>query len=124
MESAMIEIWVGVISFVTGFVSFLYGTRICWECCKNNYFTEKPETRKSTLRVHLPVATALYLFGFMLVFGYVFDDFVSKYVYSLTSAILLSHFFVSMAIPTLKRNPSSPAQHKNFEAPTIHIESL
>lgn len=120
----MIEIWVDVISFVTGFVSFLYGTRICWEGCHNNYFTEKPETRKSSLRVHLPVATALYLFGFIHVFGYVFDDFVSKYVYSLTSAILLSHFFVSMAIPTLKRNPASPTQHKNFEAPTILIESL
>ena len=100
----MIEIWIGVISFVTGFVSFVYGTRLCWECGKTCHFGEKPEIKKKSLRSYLPAATAFFLFGFMLIFGKYTDEFLSRYVCSLTSAILLSHLLVSMFIPSLKRS--------------------
>ena len=100
----MIEIWIGVISFVTGFVSFVYGTRLCWECGRTCHFEEKPEIKKKSLRSYLPAATAFFLFGFMLIFGKYTDEFLSRYVCSLTSAILLSHLLVSMFIPSLKRS--------------------
>jgi hypothetical protein len=100
----MIEIWIGVISFVTGFVSFVYGTRLCWECGRICHFGEKPEIKKKSLRSYLPAATAFFLFGFMLIFGKYTDTFLSRYVCSLTSAILLSHVLVSMFIPNLKHS--------------------
>jgi formate hydrogenlyase subunit 3/multisubunit Na+/H+ antiporter MnhD subunit len=115
MERNMIEIWIGVISFVTGFVSFVYGTRICWECAQKCHFREEPQNRKNSLKVYLPIATALYLFGFILIFGYFVDGFIPKYVYSLTSAILLSHYLISLFMPDLKRQPTSIVELKSLE---------
>jgi hypothetical protein len=111
----MIEIWIGVISFVTGFVGFVYGTRICWECAQNCHFREEPQNRKNSLKVYLPIATALYLYGFILIFGYFVDGFIPKYVYSLTSAILLSHYLILLFMPDLKRQPTSIVELKSLE---------
>ena len=99
----MIEIWISVISFVTGFVCFLYGTRLCWECGKTCHFGEEPTAKKKKLKSYLPAATGLFLFGFMLIFGMYSESFLSQYIYSLTSAVLLSHFLVSMFMPSFKR---------------------
>ena len=101
------DMLVGLICFVTGTVSFLYGTRICWACGISCHSKEDPHTKKQTLRGALPTATALYLFGFMLVFSFFVDGFVTIYVLSLTSSILLSHFVVSMSMPELKRKPAT-----------------
>jgi hypothetical protein len=99
------DMLIGLICFVTITVSFLYGTRIAWGCGKFCIFKEEPEVKKKTLREKLPVATGLYLFGFLIVFSYLLDGFVTIYICSLTSAILLSHLVVSMSIPELKRKP-------------------
>ena len=101
---------IGLICFVTVTVSFLYGTRIAWGCGKFCIFKEEPELKKKALREKLPVATGLYLFGFLIVFSHLLDGFVTIYTYSITSAILLSHFVVSMSIPEFKRKPK-PALH-------------
>ena len=97
------DILKGLICFVSGFVSFLYATRVCWGCGRSCSSQEKPEIKKQTLRGSLPAATALYLFGFMILFSYIFDGFLTIYVFSLTSSILISHFVVSMSMPELKR---------------------
>ena len=98
----MIDMLLGIIAFVTGTVGFLYGTRLCWVCGKLCRFDEEVKIRRQRLKGHLPSATALYLFSFVIVFSHFFDGFLNVYVYSITSAILLSHLVVSMAMPELR----------------------
>ena len=110
----MIEIWIGVISFVTGFVSFVYGTRLCWEGGKACHFREEPTTKKKKLRFYLPAATGFFLFGFMLIFGIYTDGFLPRYIYALTSAVLLSHFLVSLFMPSFKRDQGRQKELNQF----------
>ncbi len=108
------DILTGLICFVSVTVSFLYATRICWGCGKDCTSQERPEIKKQALRGALPTATALYLFGFVILFQYLFDGFLTIYVFSLTSSILASHFVVSMSMPELKRKPRAE-DVKNLE---------
>ena len=103
----MIEILCGLISFVTATVSFLYGTRIAWVCGKKCNFKESPADRKQLLSMSIPAATAVYLFGFLIVFISLFDGFVTVLMPALTSAILLSLLMVSMPMPELRRKPQA-----------------
>jgi len=101
----MIGILCGLISFVTATVSFLYGTRIAWVCGKKCNFKETPAIRKQLLSMSIPAATALYLFGFLIVFSTLFDGFVSVLMPAITSAMLLSFLMVSLPMPELRRKP-------------------
>lgn len=102
----MFEAMKDIACFVTVTVSFLYGTRISWSCGKKCSFKEIPENKKQTLQGSLPAAIAVYLFGFLIVFSVFSNGFVTVVVSSLMSAILLSCFVISMAMPQLKRKPS------------------
>ena len=95
----------GIFCFVTATVSLIYGTRIAWVSGKKCTFNENPEDKKLLLSGSIPAATAVYFFGFLIVFGYFFDGFLLVFVFSLTNAILLSHLVVTMAMPEMKRKP-------------------
>jgi hypothetical protein len=95
----------GIFCFVTTVVSFLYGTRIAWVCGKKCNFKEEPADKKLLLFESLPSASAIYFFGFLIVFSYFIDGVVTILLFSITSAILLAHLIVTMAMPELKRRP-------------------
>jgi hypothetical protein len=99
----MFEALSGMFCFVTAAVSLIYGTRIAWVCGKKCNFKEEPADKKLILSESIPSATAVYFFGFMIVFGYFIDGFVTIFLFSITSAILLSHMVVTMVMPELKR---------------------
>lgn len=94
-----------IFCFVTSTVSFIYGTRISWVCGKRCHFQEDPQERKHVLRGNLPAAIAVYFFGFLLVFSQLMDGFLTILVASVTSAVLLSSFVISMSMPELRRKP-------------------
>ena len=96
----------GMFCFVTAVISFLYGTRIAWVCGKKCQFKEDPHNRRELLMECLPAASAIYFFGFLVVFGYLLDGFLTIFILSLTSAIILSHMVVTMAMPELRRRPT------------------
>jgi hypothetical protein len=54
----------------------------------------------------MPAGFAIYAFGFFILFNFILDGAIAVTVSSLTSALILSHFVVSMAMPVFKRNPS------------------
>jgi amino acid transporter len=97
----------GMFCFVTATVSFLYGTRIAWVCGKRCHFKEEPHTRKQLLSESIPAASAVYFFGFVIVFSLFLDGFLTVFIPSITSAILLAHLVVTMAMPVLKRKPGN-----------------
>lgn len=101
----MFEAMKDVVCFVTVFVCFLYGSRIAWGSGKKCQFNLKPEARFEFLVRSIPSASAIYFFGFLIVFSYVFSGFATKAVFSITSAVLLAITVVSMAMPELKRKP-------------------
>ena len=101
----MFEALSGIFCFVTASVSLLYGTRIAWVCGKRCHFKEEPQTKKQLLSESIPAASAVYFFGFIIVFSLFFDGFLTVVIPSITSAILLSHLVVTMAMPTLRRKP-------------------
>lgn len=106
----MFEALRGIACFVTVFVSLLYGTRIAWICGKKCNFKEKPENKKQAIFESVPAAAIIYFFGFLIVFSIFINGFLTILVSSLTSAILLSGFVVSMAMPELKRK--TPAKKR------------
>lgn len=97
----------GMFCFVTATVSFLYGTRICWVCGKKCNFDLAPAERIKTLKANFPGAFVVYAFGFVVAFSTILNGTLTILITSLISALLLSHFVISMAMPALKRNPSS-----------------
>jgi hypothetical protein len=97
----------GIFCFVTASVSFLYGTRIAWVCGKKCDFKADPESRMHLIVESLPSAALVYFFGFLLIFGYVINGFLTILICSLMSAVLLAGFVVSMAMPQLKRKPGN-----------------
>ncbi len=103
----MFDMVSGMFCFVTATVSFLYGTRICWVCGKRCSFDVDPTEKRQILKANIPSGFAVYLFGFLVVFSSVLNGGLTVVITSLISALLLSHFVVSMAMPALKRNPSS-----------------
>ena len=103
----MFDMVSGMFCFVTVTVSFLYGTRICWICGKECNFKVAPAEKKRILRANMPSGFAVYLFGFLVIFTMVLNGTITIVITSLISAFLLSHFVISMAMPALKRDPSS-----------------
>jgi hypothetical protein len=97
----------GMFCFVTATVSFLYGTRICWVCGKKCTFDLAPAERIRTLKANIPGAFVVYSFGFIVAFSAILNGPVKILITALISALLLSHFVISMAMPAFKRNPSS-----------------
>lgn len=93
--------------FISVVVSFLYGTRVCWIGGKDCSFEVDPTDRKQILKQRIPAGFAIYAFGFFVLFSYMIDGILVVTVTSLTSALILSHFITSMAMPAFKRNPSS-----------------
>lgn len=96
----------GIFCFVTASVSFLYGTRVAWVCGKKCHFKEDPHNKKELLMECLPAASAIYFFGFVIVFSMFLDGFLTIFIVSLTSAIILAQLVVTMAMPELKRRPT------------------
>ena len=103
----MFEALRGMACFVTISVSLIYGTRIAWVCGKKCNFKEEPEHKKQTLFESVPAATLVYFFGFVVTFNLCISGFLTILVTSLTSAILLSGTVVTMAMPELKRRPTT-----------------
>jgi len=90
--------------FVTATVSFLYGTRLCWVCGKKCNFGVAPAEKKQSLKATIPAGFVVYLFGFLVVFNEELSGTLTIAITSLISALLLSLFVISMAMPELKRN--------------------
>ncbi len=103
----MFDIMSWMFCFVTAAVGFLYGTRICWSCGKECSFEVSPAEKKRILKANMPGGFAVYCFGFLVFFSNALDGQLTIIVLSVTSALLLSHFVISMAMPALKRNPSN-----------------
>ena len=102
----MFDMVSGMFCFVTVTVSFLYGTRICWICGKDCNFGVDPLEKIRILKQRIPAGFAIYAFGLFVLFSFILDGVLAITVSSLTSALILSHFVVSMAMPAFKRNPS------------------
>jgi ABC-type transport system involved in cytochrome c biogenesis permease subunit len=103
----MFEALRGMACFVTIAVSLIYGTRVAWVCGKSCNFKEDPADKKQNLYESLPAAALIYFFGFLVFFNLNISGFVTILATSLTSAILLSGTVVTMAMPELKRRPTS-----------------
>jgi len=93
----------GFFCFITVTVSFLYGTHVCWISGKKCQFDVTPKERKEILLTSMPVGFAFYCFGFLVLFNCLLDGTFAIILMTLTTALLLSHFVVSMAMPVLKR---------------------
>ena len=102
----MFDMVSGMFCFVTATVSFLYGTRVCWICGKDCNFRVDPLEKIRILKQRIPVGFAIYAFGLFVLFSFILDGVLTITVTSLTSALILSHFVVSMSMPEFKRNPS------------------
>ena len=102
----MFDMVSGMFCFVTATVSFLYGTRVCWVCGKDCNFQVDPLEKIRILKQRIPVGFAIYAFGLFVLFSFILDGVLTITVTSLTSALILSHFVVSMSMPDFKRNPS------------------
>ena len=84
----------------------LYATRICWVCGKKCTFDTDPVEKKNLLKATMPPAVVIYSFGFFIIFTCMIDGPMTITSMAITSALLISHFVVSMAMPTLRRPPS------------------
>jgi hypothetical protein len=93
----------GIFCFVTITVSFLYGTRVCWILGKRCQFDVNSKERKEFLLSGLPIGFAIYCFGFLVLFSCLLDGTFKIFIMSSITALLVSHFVVSMAMPSLKR---------------------
>ena len=102
----MFDMVSGMFCFVTATVSFLYGTRVCWICGKDCNFRVDPLEKIRILKQRIPVGFAIYAFGLFVLFSFILDGVLTITVTSLTSALIISHFVVSMSMPEFKRNPS------------------
>jgi hypothetical protein len=102
----MFDMVSGMFCFITMAISFLYGTRVCWVCGKDCSFDVDPGEKKQILKQRIPAGFAIYSFGFFVLFSFILDGVLTIMVTSLISSLILSHFVVSMSMPSLKRNPS------------------
>jgi len=102
----MFDMVSGMFCFVTATVSFLYGTRVCWVCGKDCNFGVDPLEKIQILKQRIPAGFAIYAFGLFVLFSFILDGVLTITVTSLTSALIISHFVVSMSMPEFKRNPS------------------
>lgn len=103
----MIAALTHMICFVTISVSFICGTVICVKGGKRCTFDQPPEVRKQKIQRSLPVAMAIYSFGFMVLLNHFFETYWKFTVFALTSALVLTAFVTSMAMPELRRGPSN-----------------
>lgn len=103
----MFEAFKGIACFVTATVSFIYATRIAWVCGRKCQFREEPAYRTQMLLQCIPGAMIVYFFGFLIVFSYFVDGYLSRVISALTSALILSNVVVSMGMPELRRKPQN-----------------
>lgn len=103
----MTDAFIGMICSVVIIISFLYGTRISWGCGKNCKLTEDPGNKKQAIFNSIPAATFVYFLGFLTVFNIFLSGFTTVLFVSITSAVLLSVFVVSMTMPELRRMPKT-----------------
>ena len=108
----MLEAFGAVVAFVTISVNFLYATRIAWSCGKKCDFKANPEDKKPLLKASVPAAAAIYSVGFIIIFNYVFDGFVTILVFAVTSAVITANMVVAMAMPELRRRPKDFVEGK------------
>ena len=108
----MFDIMSGMFCLVTASVSLIYGTRIAWISGRKCDFKTDPNNKLHIVLESIPAATAVYFFGFIIIFAYFIDGPLTIFVSSLTSAILTAGFVVSMAMPELKRKPDEKRQIK------------
>ncbi len=101
----MYDMIANMFCFITVTMSFLYGTRVCWVCGKDCGFDINTEEKKQIIMSRVPAGLAIYAFGFAVFFGNLIDGAFPILVLSITSALVLSQFIVSMAMPALKRRP-------------------
>ena len=106
-REAMTNAFSGMICFVIIAISLLYGTRIAWACGKNCKLTEAAENKKQAIFNSIPAATLVYFLGFLIVFNLFLSGFSTVFLSSLTSALLLAVFVVSMTMPELRRTPNT-----------------
>ena len=102
----MFDMVSAMLCFVTVAVSFLYVTRVCLVCGKDCSFEVEPVEKKQILKGRMPAGFAIYAFGFFVLFSFILEGAIAVTVSSLTSALILSHFVVSMAMPAFKSPPS------------------
>ena len=62
-----------------------------------------PSLHKLFLLTGLPIGFAIYCFGFLVLFSCLMDGTFKIFIMSSITALLVSHFVVSMAMPVLKR---------------------
>lgn len=103
----MTDAFGSMICFVVITISLLYGTRISWACGKKCKLTEEPENKKQAIFNSIPAAALVYFLGFLIVFNLFLSGFATVFLFSITSAVLLSVFVVSMTMPELRRQPKT-----------------
>jgi hypothetical protein len=101
----MIDALLDIVGFVTGAVSFIYGTRVAWLCGRKCLFSESLENKIGMLVRNIPAATAIYLLGFLVLYGPLLENYLTWLVAAITSSIVLATVIVSMAMPELRRLP-------------------
>jgi cation transporter-like permease len=111
----MFEAFGAVVVFVTVSVSFLYGARMAWHYGKKCDYKEKPETKKEILIGIFPAVTTINFFGFVILFHFFTEGFLTITLYALISAVLLSLLVVTTAIPELKRRPADYVEKDSEE---------
>ena len=92
-----------IVVLVTVGVSFLYGAKIAWHYGRKCTSAEAPENKKQIILGITPAVTAIYFFGFVILFNLVVDGFWTIALYALISSILLAGMTITMAMPELKR---------------------
>jgi len=101
----MFDALINIVCLVTAYSCLHLGTSIAWSCGSQCEFSVETKVKYQSLLKTLPTVTAIYSFGFFILFSSYVDGLLSKIVFSLTSATILSTLVVSMAMPQLKRRP-------------------
>ena len=122
----MLEAFGAVVAFVTISVNFIYATRIAWSCGKKCDFKADPADKKPILRASVPAAAAIYSVGYIIIFNYVFDGFITILVFAVTSAIITANLVVAMAMPELRRRPKDLDEGKGDDKKdgSSHVDFL
>lgn len=99
----MFEALQDIVCWATVFVSLHFGTRVAWNCGSKCKHDESPQDKVHSLLKNLPVATALYAIGFLVISSYFVSDYLSRAVFSVTSGLILAVVVISIAMPEQKR---------------------
>lgn len=103
--SVMLDMFRHTMCFSTALLCLVCGARLCWACGRKFDCVIPPEDRKNYLQTCLPAAIVIYLFGFVIIFNYLYDDLAIIVSSSIICAILAAHFVVAMSMAEMNRNP-------------------